>query len=93
MPPRSITFREEEQADKDVLIIHPQADNGRLCGGFTLSSPFFPPYRQVVNAKKKLKKKRYINSGTVSLQQLLTFLPPLRLHFFIQQVVLLLFFL
>lgn len=36
------------------------------CRTFTLSSCFSFPH-QVVNAKKKLKKKRYINSGTVSL--------------------------
>uniref|UniRef100_A0A3Q4H5Q5 Copine Va n=1 Tax=Neolamprologus brichardi TaxID=32507 RepID=A0A3Q4H5Q5_NEOBR len=36
---------------------------------FTLSLSFVPilPSYQVVNAKKKIKKKRYINSGTVSL--------------------------
>lgn len=70
MPPRSITLRDEVQADKDVLIIHPQADNDRLRDKFTLSSTFLffsPPHCQVVNAKKKIKKKRYINSGTVSL--------------------------
>lgn len=84
IPPRSITFRDEEQADKDVLIIHPQADNDRLCGEFTLSSPlfplFFPPYRQVVNAKKKIKKKRYINSGTVSLSSCSCSSTPSLLH-------------
>uniref|UniRef100_A0A3Q4MJ14 Copine Va n=1 Tax=Neolamprologus brichardi TaxID=32507 RepID=A0A3Q4MJ14_NEOBR len=37
---------------------------------FTLSLSFVPilPSYQVVNAKKKIKKKRYINSGTVSLR-------------------------
>lgn len=52
---------------------------------------FSPPYRQVVNAKKKIKKKRYINSGTVSLSSYSRSSTSL-LHVFIQQEVALLFF-